>query len=315
MNYLWEHKRRYNDFSTYIRKKFNGKVQKVSINAGFTCPNRDGSKGLGGCTFCNNETFKPSYCQPSMTVTDQLEKGISFFRQRHSDSRFLAYFQSYTNTYGDVSKIIELYEEALFCQDVVGLVVGTRPDCLPDDLLQYFTELQKRCYVTIELGVESSKDDTLMRVNRGHDFKSTREAILRLSGLGIQVGAHLILGLPGETREDMLSHAVEMSALPVCYLKVHQLQYVKGSSLGNAFEENPERFKVFNLDEYLELVVDFLEQVRPDIVMERFASQAPNDLLLAPRWGLKNFELVRLIERRLTERDTYQGRLYVNANK
>ncbi len=310
MPYFWGHERRYNDFSTYIRKLFNERVQKISIHAGFTCPNRDGLKGSGGCTFCNNESFKPSYCQPAVSVSDQISKGITFFKGRHPEAKFLAYFQAYTNTYGELSQLIDLYDEALLHSDVIGLIVGTRPDCLPADVLNYFAALNKKTHVTIELGVESTSDITLNRVNRGHDFQSARDAVARLANVGISTGVHLILGLPGESREEMLMHASRISELPINYLKVHQLQYVKGSQLGSAYLKNPEKYKVFEVEEYVELVVDFLERVRPDIVMERFASQAPQNLLLAPKWGLKNFEFVRLVDKRLAVRDTWQGKVY-----
>ncbi|ASB50779.1 TIGR01212 family radical SAM protein [Alkalitalea saponilacus] len=310
MSYAWGHTRRYNDFGTYIRKKFNGRVQKISIHAGFTCPNRDGSKGIGGCTFCNNETFKPSYCQSSMSIFDQVEKGIKFFSQRYPATRFLAYFQAYTNTYGELNDLINTYEQALSHPDVTGLIIGTRPDCLPDGLIHYLSDLSKRSYVVVELGVESTSDLTLQNINRGHDYQSTIDAVHKLVDVGIPVGAHLILGLPGESREMMLKHAESVSKLPVTYLKIHQLQYVKGSHLGQLYFSKPENFKVFELNEYIELVVDFLELVRPDIVVERFASQAPHELLLAPRWGLKNFEIVHKVEQRMEERETWQGRLY-----
>lgn len=313
MTFPWGHDQRYNDFGRYMRNRFNGRVQKLSINAGFTCPNRDGSKGIGGCTFCNNETFKPAYCQPLMSVKDQVEKGISLFSIRHPDTRFLAYFQAYTNTYGELSQLIKLYEEALAVPNVVGLIVGTRPDCLPESLLDYFETLQKRVYVTVELGIESTNDHTLARVNRGHDFACTREAVDRLVRRNILVGAHLILGLPGETRDDMLNHAEIISQLPINYLKVHQLQYVRGSAMGRDYLANPGQYHVLELEEYLNLVVDFVERVRPDIVMERFASQAPFDLLLAPKWGLKNFEVSRMVEKRMAERNSWQGKLFVNT--
>lgn len=311
MTFPWGHELRYNDFGRYMRRRFNGRVQKLSINAGFTCPNRDGSKGRGGCTFCNNETFKPAYCQPLMSVTNQVEKGIDLFSVRHPDTCYLAYFQAYTNTYGELSQIIDLYEEALAVPGVAGLIVGTRPDCLPDALLDYFEALQKRVYVTVELGVESTKDQTLAQVNRGHDFACTQEAVERLVDRNILVGAHLILGLPGETREDMLLHAEKISLLPIHFLKVHQLQYVRGSVMGQDYLTHPEKYKVLELEEYLDLVVDFVERVRPDIVMERFASQAPHDLLLAPKWGLKNFEVSRMVEKRIAEKNSWQGKLFV----
>ena len=308
--YPWGHSRRYNDFSTYIRTVFGHRFQKISINAGFTCPNRDGSKGVGGCTFCNNNTFNPDYCESALSVSRQIDKGIEFFQKKHPYTDFMAYFQAYTNTYGELSHLVSLYEEAIRHPNVMGLIVGTRPDCLSDELLDYFEQLQQRIYVTVELGVESTNDATLARVNRGHDFATTCDAVQRLSAKKIPVGAHLILGLPGEDKKQMLAHADAMSKLPVKYLKIHQLQYVKGSSMGRDYLQNPESFKVFEIEEYVELIVDFLERVRPDIVMERFASEAPAALLLAPRWGLKNFELTRLVEKRLNERDTWQGRLF-----
>ncbi len=256
MIFPWGHDQRYNDFGKYMRSRFNGRVQKLSINAGFTCPNRDGSKGTGGCTFCNNETFKPAYCQPLMSVTNQVEKGIQLFSVRHPDTRYLAYFQAYTNTYGDLPQLSALYEEALAVPGVVGLIVGTRPDCLPESLLDYFEELQKRAYLTVELGIESTNDQTLVKVNRGHDFSCTQEAVRRLVDRNILVGAHLILGLPGETREDMLLHADKVSQLPINYLKVHQLQYVRGSVMGQDYLDHPEQYHVLELEDYLDLVVD-----------------------------------------------------------
>jgi uncharacterized protein len=206
-----------------------------------------------------------------------------------------------------------LYEEALAIPDVMGLIVGTRPDCLPEPLMDYFEALQKRVYVTVELGIESTKDATLERINRGHDFACTIEAVDRLANRHILVGAHLILGLPGETREDMLSHADKVSQLPIHYLKVHQLQYVRGSVMGQDYLQYPEKYKVFELGEYLDLIVDFIERLRPDIVLERFASQAPFDLLLAPKWGVKNFEVSRMVEKRLTERNSWQGKLWKSS--
>ena len=310
MTFIWGHEQRYNDFGKYMRHRFNGRVQKISINAGFTCPNRDGSKGRGGCTFCNNDAFKPVYCQSVMSVRDQIEKGISLFSVRRPDTRYLAYFQAYTNTYGELSELIKLYEEALSVPKVIGLIVGTRPDCLPESLLDYFEALQKSVYVSVELGIESTNDHTLARVNRGHDFACTRDAVDRLVARNIPVGSHLILGLPGETKAQMLAHAEIVSQLPINYLKVHQLQYVRGSSMGQDYLAHPEQYKVFELEEYLNLIVDFIERVRPDIVMERFISQAPSELLLAPKWGLKNFEMTRMVEKRMAEKNSWQGKLW-----
>lgn len=310
--YPWGNARRYNDYSNYLRTHFGNRVQKISIDGGFTCPNRDGSKGFGGCTFCNNDTFKPAYCEPILSISDQVTKGVDFFKKNYPGIKHLAYFQSYTNTYGELQHLIDLYEEALSHPEVVGLIVGTRPDCLPNDLLDYFEALNDRTYLTVELGIESTKDETLLKINRGHDFAAAREAALQLSQRNIRVGAHLILGLPDETREEMLMHASVLSELPINYLKIHQLQYVKGSILGRDFLRNPEQYKVLELEEYIELVIDFLELLRPSIILERFASETPRELQIAPKWGLKNFELVIKIEKRMYQRDTWQGRLYAH---
>lgn len=308
--YPWGHNNPFNDYSNFLRKKFNNRVQKLSLNVGFTCPNRDGSKGSGGCTFCNNNTFNPDYCEPEMSIKAQLDTGINFFRKHYPDQLYLAYFQAYTNTYGPLNQLKNLYEEALRHPGIIGLVVGTRPDCLPDELIQYFTWLQKDFYVVVELGIESTSEETLKNVNRGHSFEETREAVHKLHVAGLPVGAHLILGLPGETDEMMLQHAGSLSDLPLNYLKLHQLQYVKGSEMGRMFQEDPSKFRVLDVDEYIEIVIKFLERLNPDIVVERLASQAPYDLLLAPRWGLKNFQLVDIVRKRMNERNTWQGRLF-----
>ncbi len=310
MEFSWGHQKRYNDYGKYIRKEFNRYVQKLSLNAGFTCPNRDGTLGYRGCTFCNNKAFNPSYCQSDISIEEQLKSGIKFSRKNNKLTSFLAYFQAYTNTYDELSKLKILYNQALNYEDVCGLIIGTRPDCISDELLEYFTHLKDKTYLVIELGIESTIDKTLKNVHRGHNYHIAKEMVNRLANAGILVGAHLILGLPGETKNDMLSHAIEISKLPIHFLKIHQLQFIKGSILGSEFEKNPSLYKVFELDEYINLVIDFLELIRPDIVMERFASESPSGLLLAPAWGLKNSELVHKIELRMEERRTWQGRFY-----
>jgi hypothetical protein len=219
----WGHDNPINDYSNYIRRKFNGRVQKLSLNAGFTCPNRDGTKGRGGCTFCNNDTFNPGYCKAGLSITEQLDQGISFFAERYPDQYYLAYFQAYTNTYDTLARLKVLYEEALSHPQIKGMVVGTRPDCVPDDLIKYFQKLQEQYYIVVELGIESTNEETLKRVNRGHTFQETKETIERLYNAGIPVGGHLILGLPGETNEMILEHADILSHLPLNYLKLHQL--------------------------------------------------------------------------------------------
>ena len=310
VDYYWGHQRRYNDYSSYIRKRFGERVQKVSVNAGFTCPNRDGTKGTGGCDFCNNSTFNPDYCVPQLSITEQIEKGISFFRPKYRTQQYLAYFQAYSNTYDELDALASRYQEALNHPLVGGIVLGTRPDCIEDDLLHLLCDWQKKYYIAIELGAESTHNETLTNINRGHTWEESELATKRIHEAGIPVGMHLILGLPGEDRVLMLNHARQASKLPLSYLKLHQLQIVRGSKFEEIYNNDPDYFTLFKLDEFIELIVDFLELLSPDIVMERFISQAPHNLLIAPRWGLKNFEFVHKVETRLEERNTWQGRLY-----
>jgi hypothetical protein len=314
MTFPWGHQRPINDYSSYLRRKFGRRVQKISIDAGFTCPNRDGSRGDGGCTFCNNDTFNPEYCHPSKSISRQVEEGMAMFSHKYPDQEYLAYFQAYTNTYAPLSDLKAMYEEALNHPKVVGLIVGTRPDCLPDSLIEYLVSLQQHFYVVVELGIESTHEETLRRVNRGHTFEETRQAIQKLYDAGIPTGGHLILGLPGENADVILAHADAVSALPLSYLKLHQLQYVRGSRLGDEYADDPSRFEVFEVPEYIDLVIHFLERLHPGIVIERLSSQAPGKLLLAPRWGLKNFEVTRMVEKEMNRLQTWQGRLYHDAS-
>ena len=302
--------KRYKDLKELFNARFPYKVQKISVNAGFTCPNRDGSKGLGGCTYCNNQTFSPDYCHTGESVKEQIEKGIKFFSRKYPEMKYLAYFQAYTNTYGEMKSIIAKYEEALACEDVVGLIIGTRPDCMPDELLDYLAELSRRTFVMVEYGVESTLDKTLEFINRGHDFECSRDMIIRTAGKGIITGAHMILGLPGESIEEVKSHAARLSALPLTTLKLHQLQLIKNTKMARQFKENPELFHLFSADEYIDLAIDFIELLNPDIVIERFVSQSPKELLIAPDWGLKNHEFTAKLNKRLQERNTWQGKYY-----
>ena len=232
----------YNDLSTFLSLHFPFKVQKISINAGFTCPNRDGSIGYGGCTYCNNQTFNPAYCHTDKSVGQQLEEGKRFFSRKYPDMKYLAYFQAYTNTYGELEELKHKYEEALTVADVVGLVIGTRPDCMPDDLLDYLEELNKRIFVLIEYGIESTDDETLKRINRGHTFAQAEEAVVRTAQRGIPVGGHVILGLPGEEREALIRQAERLSRLPLTTLKLHQLQLIKGTRMASEYEKTPNFF-------------------------------------------------------------------------
>lgn len=301
----------YNDFSTFLRNRFGCKVQKITLDGGFTCPNRDGTVGRGGCTFCNNQTFNPAYCHRDKTIGEQMREGIGFFSHKYPDMRYLAYFQAYTNTYDSLDALKRRYEEALSVDGCLGIVIGTRPDCMPDDLLDYLQRLSEQTFVLVEYGIESTCDATLIRINRGHNYAVAADAVKRTSEREIPVGVHIILGLPGETRHDIIHHADVLSELPITTLKLHQLQLIRGTRMAQEFEEKPSDFHLFTLTEYVETVVDYVERLRPDIVLERFASQSPKELLIAPDWGIKNYELVEMVKRRMRERDTWQGKLFV----
>ncbi len=298
----------YNDFSEFLAKIFPYKVQKITIDAGFTCPNRDGKKGVGGCTYCNNQSFSPNFRSRRKSVTEQLEEGVKFFSHKEK-LNYLAYFQSYTNTYEKTENLIAKYEEALAFPGVVGLIVGTRPDCMPDELLDYFESLNKRCFVLIEYGVESTLNTTLEHINRGHSYQESENTIRRTAARGIPVGAHLILGLPNETREEILEHADKISQLPLTTIKLHQLQIIKGTAMEREYRQGMESSNFFEVNEYIDLCIDFVERLHPDFVIERFISQSPKELLIAPDWGLKNFEFTAKILKRFKERNAYQGRL------
>ena len=301
---------RYNDFSAWLSTLFPYKVQKISLNAGFTCPNRDGTVGYGGCTYCNNQTFNPAYCRTEKSVTEQLEEGKQFFARKYPDMKYLAYFQAYTNTYGELQELKRKYEEALQVSDVVGIVIGTRPDCMPDELLDYLEELNQRTFLIVEYGVESTDNATLKRINRGHTFEAAEKAIRRTAEKGIRVGVHIILGLPGETNEQLIQQAGVLSSLPITTLKLHQLQLIKGTRMAAEFEKQPEDFHLYTADEYIDLVIDYVEHLNPRIVLERFVSQSPKELLIAPDWGLKNHEFTDKVRKRMRERDSWQGKLY-----
>jgi radical SAM protein (TIGR01212 family) len=285
-------------------------VQKISINAGFTCPNRDGTVGTGGCTYCNNQTFNPAYCETQKGVTQQLEEGKLFFRRKYPTMKYLAYFQAYTNTYGSLDLLRAKYEEALRVPDVVGLVIGTRPDCMPDPLLDYLEELNRQHTVIVEYGVESIYDRTLQRINRGHTQAQSVDAIRRTAARGIPVGIHVILGLPGESNEMILNEAKVLSGLPITTLKLHQIQLIRGTRMAEEYAECPTDFHLFSVDEYIDLVIEFICLLRPDIVLERFVSQSPASLLATPGWGLKNYEFTEKLRKRMVERNMWQGKLF-----
>jgi hypothetical protein len=309
--YPWGHERRFNAYSNYFRNTYGARVQKVSIDAGFSCPNRDGTKGSGGCTYCNNDAFNPSYCIPEKSVTQQIEEGVEFHKWRYSEAvSYLAYFQAYSNTYAPVETLRRLYEEALSYPGIIGLIIGTRPDCMDDEKLEYLKELSGRCYLAVEFGIESCHNKTLIRINRGHSFEDAVRAVEKTAALGINTGAHFILGLPGESRESMLDEAVIISKLPLKTVKFHQLQIMKGTAMEKEFKTKPEDFELFSWEEYLNFFIPFLERLNPAFVVERFTGEAPPRFLAGPGWGKKRTDqIVNLIEKRLEELDTWQGRL------
>lgn len=312
LEYPWGHKRRFNAYSNYFRNIYGGRIQKVSIDAGFTCPNRDGTSGTGGCTYCNNDAFNPSYCHPSKTISEQLSLGIEFLNHRYRKPvAYLAYFQAFSNTYAPLDKLEKLYAEALSFPGIAGLIIGTRPDCIDKEKLDYFSSLSSRYFIAIEYGVESCYDKTLKRINRGHSFSDAVDAIESTAARGIKTGAHFIFGLPGESRNEMLKEAEIISALPLSTVKFHQLQIIKGTIMENDFRMNPADFNLFTFEEYVDFFINFLERLNPAIVVERFTGEAPPGFLTERLWGKKRTDqIVTVIEKRLEELNTWQGRLY-----
>lgn len=304
----------YKSYGAWMKNRFGCKVQKISIDAGFSCPNRDGKIGRGGCIYCNNATFNPDYCTNTAgrvsqeerilltteNIKSQLEKGKEFFSRKYPEMKYIAYFQSYTNTYDDIEALKQMYEAVLSVPDVVGISIATRPDCVSDELLDYLEELSHRTFLTMEYGVESLNDKTLKIINRGHTSECSINIIRNTHARGIIVCAHLILGLPGESREEILRQEEIINSLPIDFLKLHQLQITKGTIL----EHRPdliEQCTLYTPEEYIDLVVEYLSRLRSDIIIERFTSQSPAELLVAPRWGLKNYEFTNLLNKRLAE--------------
>ena len=295
----------YKEFGTWLQAELGCKAQKLSVDAGLTCPNRDGTLGRGGCTFCDNRTFNPAYCRQGGSITDQLEAGKRFFSRKYPTMKYLAYFQSYSNSYGTLSHLKELYEEALRVPDVVGLVIGTRPDCMTDALLEYLEELNRRTFLLVEYGVESANEETLVRVNRGHNFAQARECIIRTAQRDIRVGVHMILGFPWETRSELIRQAQLIASLPITTLKLHQLQVIRGTQLAREYELHP--WPLPTAEEYVDLVLEYISHLPPSLVLERFVSQSPPEYVIAPRWGLKNHEFSALVKKAIQKRSTQLG--------
>lgn len=294
-------------FSQYMQSIFGRKVRKIAVNASLGCPNMDAASGMKGCTYCNNASFSPNYTKGN--IRSQIEKGKEFTRNKGEREGYLAYFQSFTGTYGPTEKLVQLYEEALETPGVIGLVIATRPDCIADDLLEYFSHRFGNCapanhpYLLVEIGVESTNDRTLEMVNRGHTWECAKNAIRRIDGIGIDVGAHLIIGLPGETQEDFVRHVKRISELPVKTLKLHQLQIIRGTAMARQYTAHPEEFHLFTAEEYARTVDKLLKHIRPDIALDRFVSEAPKGMVIAPSWGLKPSEFADLLERVQQERN------------
>ena len=309
--YAWGHKRRFNSYPEYFKRNFGARVQKLSLDAGFTCPNRDGSKGRGGCTFCQNKAFNPAYCQPEKSISSQLAEGIAFHKKRYrSTEKYLAYFQAYSNTYAQIGVLREKYEEALRYDGVIGLVIGTRPDTVDPGILDYIQSLSRDHYVIIEYGLESCYNTTLKRVNRGHTFEDALKAIEMTASRGIRQGAHFIIGLPGESDKDILAGMKVVSGLPINNIKFHQLQIVKDTAMAKEFQADPDGFRIFELQEYLELMMRILELLNPDFVVERIAGESNPGYLLSGSWGLRYDQVLNRFEQLLTRQDTWQGKQF-----
>ncbi|MEG0807711.1 MAG: TIGR01212 family radical SAM protein [Alistipes sp.] len=311
--YAWGDERRFNSYSGYFRRIFGSRIQKVAVNAGFTCPNRDGKISKGGCTFCDNGAFTPSYCLPSKSVRQQIDEGIQFHLSRYrTASRYLVYFQSFSNTYAPLDHLRQLYDEALAHPQVAGIVVGTRPDCVDEATLDYFAQLAREHYVAIEYGIESTYDQSLRAVNRGHDFATAERAVAMTAERGLHVGAHFILGLPGESDAMLLDQVARINALPLTTIKFHQLQIFRATPMAAEYDADPARFRFWTLEEYLDLFVEVLRRLRPDMVVERFASEAPPRYHYGPNWGLvRNEQLLTMLEKRLEALNAYQGEFFI----
>ena len=296
---------RFRSYNKWLQEKFGERVYKVIVDAGFTCPNRDGTVAVGGCAYCNNNSFRPPSAIKTDPIRDQVREGIEYIRKRFDAHKFIIYFQPFTNTYAETGYLRELYTDAVEHPEVVGLAIGTRPDCVDEEKIRMIDEIAQRTFVSLEFGVESIYDDTLRRVNRGHDYATFLRAMELTRRRSIHIGAHLILGFPWETREQWLAMADEMSRAGVDALKIHHLHLVRGTALAAEYARRP--FRVLGYEEYLDLLCDFIERLDPRIVIERMFGEAPLALLVAPNWRRTKNDLVRDIQRRFEERDVWQG--------
>ncbi|HHT53009.1 MAG: TIGR01212 family radical SAM protein [Bacteroidales bacterium] len=304
--------RRFNSYKQFLINQFGKRVQKLTIDAGFTCPNRDGTVGTGGCTFCSNDAFNPSYCDPTKSVTRQLEEGIHFHRNRYrrADS-YLAYFQAYSNTYLPLNQLQKIYEPALQHPNVVGIVIGTRPDCIDKEKLDYFAWLNQKRFVSIEYGIESIHNKTLEHINRGHTFEQSQHAVEETRKRNIHTGGHFIFGLPFETPEIWMADLDEINRLGLNSIKFHQLQLIKETQMALEFEQYPERFYLFDIHNYIPFIVNFVEKLDPKLIIERFAGEVPPRFLALNNWGTTRYDVIlQMIEKEFEQRDSFQGKFY-----
>jgi hypothetical protein len=310
--FSWGHTRRFNAYSNYFKKKFGQRIQKVTIDAGFTCPNRDGTSGKEGCTFCNNDSFNPSYCIPEKGIEQQIMEGIEFHQSRYKGANeFLAYFQAYSNTYDSLEQLQKKYDQALKIPEIKGLIIGTRPDCIDEEKLDYFQSLSEKNYIKIEYGIESCYNKTLRHVNRGHTYETSKAAIEQTSQRGIRTGGHIIFGLPGESRQMMLNEANILSELPLSSIKFHQLQIIKNTAMAVEYQKNPDAFQLFDFNEYIDFMVEFIEQLNPSFVIERIASEAPpRHIAGGVIWKKRYDQILQTFENQLRIKDTWQGKFY-----
>ena len=300
--------KRYNAYSTYLKERYGERIQKVTVDAGFTCPNRDGTVASGGCTYCNNESFNPGYNSATKSIRLQVEEGIEFLRRRYGTERYFVYFQPYSNTYASLDRLKRYYEEALNIPGVIGLTIGTRPDCIDEAKLRYLESLAESHDITIEYGLESILDESLRRINRGHDFSSFQEAVQMTRGRGIKICAHIILGFPWENKEDWMREAGVLSEIAIDFLKIHQLHVVRNTVMAKHYAEG--KLSLLTFKEYLDVVVSFLERLNGRIIIQRLGGVAPPQMLVAPNWGKRYPELLQAIDNAMTERETWQGKYY-----
>lgn len=301
-------KERYNPYARFLKEKFGSKIYKISVDAGFTCPNIDGTVARGGCTFCNNQSFTPPMADRRASLREQINKGMEFLKRRYRAEKFVVYFQSYTNTYAPTEQLEAMWSLALEHKDVIGLTIGTRPDCVDEEKIRLLEQLARDYFITVEYGIQSIYDRTLERVNRGHNYQCFLDAVERTRHRSIYLCTHIILGFPNESRDEMLAMADEISRLDLDFLKIHHLQVISGTQMAKSYQAAP--FHTLDYREYLELVSDFIERLAPDLVLQRLFAEAPDSMLIAPKWDQSKKQIYHDIERTMQERDAYQGKRY-----